>query len=74
MKAQTISVIKDILEQKAKEAADDYRDSEIILIQKYGNDFYKLMTNWEKLTFNRLTKEMSDCYDLLDDFNKHNWS
>lgn len=73
MKAQTISVIKNILEQKAKDAANDYRNSEAILIQKYGNDFYKLMTSWEKFKFNSLTKEMSDCYDLLDDFNEHNW-
>lgn len=73
MKAQTISVIKEILEQKAKEARNNYTNNEVILKQKYGDDFYKYLTHFEKVKHNRLTKEMSDCYDLLDDFYEHNW-
>ncbi len=73
MKAQTICVIKDILEQKVKDATKNYTNNEVILKQKYGDSYYTYLTYFEKVTYNRLTKEMNDCYDLLDDFNEHNW-
>lgn len=74
MKSTTIADIKKILEQRAKEAFNNHRNDEAFLVQKYGNDFYKSMTDWEKYKYNLSTKEMSDCYDLLNDFNEHNWN
>ena len=73
MKAHTICTIKDILEQKVKDSTKNYTNNEVILKQKYGENYHSLMTYFEKVTYNRLTKEMNDCYDLLDDFNEHNW-
>ena len=51
MKAETICTIKDILEQKTKDATNNYRNNEAILKQKYGDDFDKLMTHFEKVKF-----------------------
>lgn len=74
MKAQTICTIKSILEQKVKEATNNYRNNEAILIQKLGDDYERFLSHFDKLTHNRLARELSECHDLLDDFNEHNWN
>lgn len=74
MKSTTIADIREILKQRAEDAYNKYKNNVDILMEKYGDDYYKHMTSFEKLIFNNSTKEMSDCYDLLNDFNEHNWN
>lgn len=74
MKAKTISIIKDILEQNYNTAFTNFRNIEGNLMYKYGANYNTSVTPSEKETFLDALHEMNDYCDALDDFYKHNWN
>ena len=74
MKARTISIIRNILEQKSEIARINFNNIESNLMDKYGAKYNVLVTPSEKKMYLDALNEMNSCFDSLDDFNEHNWN
>lgn len=75
MKAKTISIIRDFLQQKSITAFENFNNLNNSLIKKYGCAYNSsFVTPSEKIAYEIALREMNDYLDAINDFEKHNWN
>ena len=74
MKAKSIAIIREILQQRVEEADTCYKTRRHDLEQKYKTEWLdKEMTEQEKSMLYSDKKSLNEAREVLEDFENHQW-
>lgn len=74
MKAKSITMIHEILQQRARSAEAGYKNRKYNLEQKYGREWLdSVISTDEKTMLDGDRKFMNEAFELLKDFEEHQW-